>query len=75
MQSPQVQIIKIINNYPFFYRHMIIDTTMLNGGNISIQLELGIRPIIIVINRAIDASFSIGIRIFNTVFQTSIIWE
>jgi|TARA_B100001964_G_C14187344_1_gene579287 hypothetical protein len=74
MQKPHIELIHNYDNYPFLYRHYIIDATMIDGGLINEQIEIGIRPVIFMYDRILDNSISIGVKIFGLAFQTRISW-
>ena len=67
--TPQVEIIRNYDNYPFLYTHFIINKTMLDGIRKNIRIEIGVRPFTIVIQRVIGHSAGIGMRIFGVLFQ------
>ena len=72
--KPQVEIIRNYDYHPFLYRHFIVDATMMDGGRINVQIEVGIKPVIIVIHRVVEYSVGFGIKIFGVLFQTTISW-
>ena len=72
--TPQIEKIRNYDNHPFLYRHFIVDATMLDGGRINVQIEVGINPVTIVIHRVVEYSVGFGIKIFGVLFQTTISW-
>ena len=72
--NAQLEIIRNYDNYPILYRHFIINKTMVDGIIKNILIEVGVRPVTIVIQRVIGRSAGIGVRIFSILFQTSITW-